>query len=267
MSGRLANRVAIITGAGRGIGRATALLFAAEGAKVVVATRTPEPGAEVAAAIREAGGEAYLHALDMGDRESVRALVARAAETWGRLDIVLHNAAHIPFGAIGALPDAELDKVFDVGLKACFWLAGDALPHLRQSPCARILITSSLAGNSRNFVNLVHYGALKAGVNGFIKGAALELARQGINVAGIEPGQILGHAMRQSASDEALAAMASVIPIPRQGLPEEIAAGFLYLASDDARYITGQTIAIDGGLSVGRLDNLKFDRLKSEDLA
>jgi 3-oxoacyl-[acyl-carrier protein] reductase len=259
--GKLEGRVAIVTGAGRGIGKATAELFAREGAKVVVATRTPAPGEETVDAIRSAGGEAYLHSVDMGLRDDVRALVARAVETWGRLDIVLHNAAHIPFGAIGELPDEELDKVFDVGLKACFWITADALPHLEKSDHARVLITSSLAGNSRNFVNLVHYGALKAGVNGFIRGAALELARKGVNVAGIEPGQILGHAMRQSASDQALAAMASVIPIPRQGEPEEIAHGFLYLASYEARYITGQTITIDGGLSVGRLDNLKFDRL------
>ena len=259
--GKLDGRVAIVTGAGRGIGKATAELFAREGARVVVATRSPDPGEETVAAIMEAGGCAYLHELDMGRRQDVRALVARAVETWGKLDIVLHNAAHIPFGAIGQLPDTELDKVFDVGLKACFWIAADALPHLEKSDCARLLITSSLAGTKRNFVNLVHYGALKAGVNGFIRGAALELARKGITVNGIEPGQILGHAMRQSASDEALAEMAEVIPIPRQGMPEEIAHGFLYLASDEARYVTGQLLTIDGGLSVGRLDNLKFDRL------
>ncbi|WP_404478160.1 SDR family NAD(P)-dependent oxidoreductase [Novosphingobium sp. BL-52-GroH] len=259
--GKLDGRVAIVTGGGRGIGRATAELFAREGACVVVATRSEAPGAETVAAIRSAGGEACLDVVDMGQRRDVAAMVERAVTTYGGLDIVLHNAAYIPFGAIGELADADLDKVFDVGLKACFWLAADALPHLEKSSHARILITSSLAGTRRNFVNLVHYGALKAGVNGFIRGAALELARKGINVAGIEPGLVLGHALRESASDEALDAMASVIPIPRVGMPAEIAQGFLYLASDEARYITGQTIAIDGGISVGRLDNLKFDRL------
>jgi 3-oxoacyl-[acyl-carrier protein] reductase len=257
--GKLNGRVAIVTGAGRGIGRATAELFAREGAKIVVATRSAAPGEETVEAIRAAGGDALLVTLDVGERAAVRDLIARTVAHYGRLDIVLHNAAYIPFGAIGTLSDADLDKVFDVGLKACFWLAADALPHLEISDCARILITSSLAGNSRNFVNLVHYGALKAGVNGFIRGAALELARKGINVAGIEPGLILGHALQTTASAAALAEMASMIPIPRVGDPIEIAYGFLYLASDEARYITGQTIAIDGGTSIGRLDSLRYD--------
>jgi 3-oxoacyl-[acyl-carrier protein] reductase len=253
--------VAIITGAGRGIGRATAELFAAEGAKVVIATRTAEPGQETLDGILASGGEGMLVTLDVGDRGAVRALVETTGQHYGRIDIVLHNAAYIPFGAIGELPDADLDKVFDVGLKACFWLAADALPWLEKSPCARILVTSSLAGTRRHFPNLVHYCALKAGVNGFIRGAALELARKGINVSGIEPGLVLGHALQMSASEEALESMASVIPIPRVGQPIEIAYGFLYLASDEARYITGETIAIDGGISVGRIDSLKFDRL------
>lgn len=257
--GRLASRIAIVTGGGRGIGRATCELFAREGARVVVATRTAAPGQETVDAIRAAGGEAMLHVLDVGEREAVRGLVAATVEAWGGIDIVLHNAAYIPFGAIGTLPDEDLDKVFDVGLKACFWLAADALPYLEKSDCARLLVTSSLAGTRRNFVNLVHYGALKAGVNGFVRGAALELARKGITVNAIEPGLILGHALREAASDDALHEMASVIPIPRVGNPDEIAQGFLWLASDAAGYVTGETIAIDGGISVGRFDSLKHD--------
>jgi 3-oxoacyl-[acyl-carrier protein] reductase len=213
-------------------------------------------------AILRAGGEARLHVVDMGDREEVRGLVAATVAAFGGLDIALHNAAYIPFGAIGTLPDTELDKVFDVGLKACFWLAADALPHLEKSAHARLLVTSSLAGSRRNFANLVHYGALKSGVNGFVRGAALELARKGITVNAIEPGLVLGHALREAATDEALAEMASVIPIPRVGTTEDIAEGFLYLASDAARYVTGETIAIDGGISIGRLDSLKHDPAK-----
>lgn len=261
-TGKLAGRVAIVTGGGRGIGKATAQAFAGEGAKVVIATRSAAPGEEVVAAIRSAGGEALLIACDIGTHDASRMVVAKSIEAFGRLDIVLHNAAYIPFGNIGALSDEDLDKVLDVGLKACFWLTGDALPHLRQSPAARILVTSSLAGNRRFFPNLVHYCALKAGVNGFIKAAALELARDGITVNGVEPGLILGHALQQSASREVLDERASVIPIPRIGTPEEIAEAFLYLASDAARYVTGITIPVDGGISLGQVQPLRFDRLE-----
>jgi 3-oxoacyl-[acyl-carrier protein] reductase len=216
----LDGRVALITGGGRGIGRATAKVFARHGAKVVIATRSAAPGEEVAADIRRAGGEALVIATDIGSHAASRDVVARAIAWAGRLDIVLHNAAYIPFGAVGALSDDDLAKTFDVGLKACFWLMGDALPHLEKSPAGRVLITSSLAGNTRFFPQLVHYCALKAGVTGFIKAAALEVARKGITVNGVEPGLILGHALQQTASPETIARRASVFPIPRVGQPE-----------------------------------------------
>lgn len=259
--GRLQDRVAIITGGGRGIGRATALLYAKEGAKIVIATRTAAPGEEVAEEIRALGSEALVIGCDIGSHDASREVVAKTIERFGRLDIVLHNAAYIPFGKIEDLSDDDLDKTLDVGLKACFWLTADALPHLRRSPAARVLITSSLAGNRRFFPNLVHYCALKAGVNGFIKAAALELARQGITVNGVEPGLVLGHALEQSTSPEVLAERAAVIPIPRVGQPEEIAAAFLYLAADEARYVTGITIPVDGGISLGQVQPLKFDKI------
>jgi 3-oxoacyl-[acyl-carrier protein] reductase len=258
--GKLDGRVAIITGGGRGIGAATSELFASEGARIVVATRTAAPGQAVVDRIRAMGGDAHLVTMDAGDRSAVRALIDETVRVYGKIDIVLHNAAYIPFGAIGELSDEDLDKVFDVGLKACFWLAADALPYLEDSPHARFLVTSSLAGTTRHFPNLVHYCSFKAGVGGFIRAAALEFARKGINVSGVEPGLILGHALQENASREAIDQMSSVIPIPRVGRPIEIAHGFLYLASDEAAYITGQTIAIDGGISAGRLDSLKFDK-------
>lgn len=261
MNGKLENRVAIITGGGRGIGRASALLFAREGARVVVATRTAEPGEEVVKLIEEQGGEAMLVTLDVGGREDVRELVARTVERFGRIDVVLHNAAYIVHAPLGSLPDDKLDKVFDVGLKAAFWLMSDALPWLEQSPAGRFLVTSSLAGNRRSYVNQVHYGALKAGVNGFIRGAGLELARKGITVNGIEPGLTQTHALETVATDEAIARMAAKIPIPRPGEPLEMAHGLLFLASDEAAYITGQTIVIDGGTTLGDPGGLAIDRV------
>lgn len=259
--GKLDGRVAIITGGGRGIGRATAELFAREGAKVAIATRTAAPGADVVAGIRSRGGDALLIEADIGSHAASRDVVAKTVAHYGRLDIVLHKAAYIPMGFVGELSDQDLDKTFDVGLKACFWLMGDALPHLEKSPAARMLVTSSLAGNTRFFAKLVHYCALKAGVTGFVKAAALEVARKGITVNGVEPGLILGHALQQSATPEAIAEKASHFPIPRVGQPHEIAEAFLYLASDATKYITGVTIQVDGGLSLGEVEPLKFDKL------
>jgi len=259
MSGKLEGRVAIVTGGGRGIGRATAELFAAEGARVVVATRTAAPGEATVAAITKAGGEATLFVVDIGSREAVRDLVIRTIERYGALDIVLHNAAYIPYGKLGRLTDAELDKTFDVGLKAAFWLAADALPHLMASRAARILVTSSVAGNREVTPGLVHYGAMKAGLNGFIRGAALELAPRRITVNGIEPGLTMTHSLQVAAKPDQIRQMEAGIPLGRAAEPREIATAFLYLASDEAAYITGQTLVIDGGSMLGKPAGLPID--------
>jgi len=257
--GKLDGRVAIVTGGGRGIGRATALLFAREGAKVVVATRTPEPGQAVVDEITAAGGEAMLVALDMGRREDVRAMVAAAAKAYGRIDIVLHNAAYLEAYPLADMPDEALDAMFDVGVKACFWLTKDALPWLEKSPAARILVTSSIAGNRKSLPTRVAYGSAKMAVTGFVRGAALELARKGVTVNAVEPGLTRTHALESSATEDQIAAMGSAIPIPRPGRPEEIAAAFLYFASDDAAYATGQTLCVDGGSTLGDVAGLPID--------
>jgi len=256
--GKLDGRVAIITGAGRGIGRATAELFAREGARVVLATRSCGPGEAALETIRSSGGQALLVTLDVGERAAVKDLVQQSVAQFGRLDIVVHNAAHMPFGALGALDERELDKCLDVGLKAAFWLTRDALPHLKKSPCARLLLTSSIVGNHRSYPGLVHHGVVKAGFNAFIRGAALELSRKGITVNGIEPAGIRT-TYHENLSDDALAQMAANVPAARLGEASEIAQGFLYLASDEASYITGQTIVIDGGATLGGVNGLSSD--------
>ena len=259
--GRLQDRIAIVTGAGQGIGRATAELFAAEGAKVVVATLSPEPGRDTVEAIRAAGGEARLVTLDMGDRAAVKALVAEAAQAYGGLDIVVHNAAYIPFAALDALSDEDLDRTFDVGVKACFWLARDALAYLKLSRAGRMLVTSSIAGLTTAIPGLSHYSAVKSAVNGFVRGAGLEFARHGITVNAVAPGLTNSASLQRTASPGAVKAMAGRIPLGRPAKCVEQAHGFLYLASDEAAYVTGTVLTIDGGSLLGRPEGLGLDQV------
>lgn len=258
--GKLEGRVAIITGSGRGIGRATAELFAREGAKVVVATLSPEPGEETVAAIKAAGGDALMVQIDVGNREAVRALVAKTVETYGQLDIVVHNAAYIPHGMIEELTDKQIDKAFDVGVKAAVWLTADALPHLLKSKAARVIVTSSIAAH-QSHVGLSIYSALKAGLNGFVRGAALELARRGVTVNAVAPGLTMGHHLQVSASPAVIAKLADRVAIGRAADPIDQAQGFLYLASDEARHVTGHVLTIDGGESLGDPHGLGLDQL------
>jgi 3-oxoacyl-[acyl-carrier protein] reductase len=256
---KLDGRVAIVTGGGRGIGKATAMLFAREGAKVVVATRTAAPGQEVVDAIKAEGGEAMLVAVDMGRRPEVEAMVQEAAAAYGRIDIVLHNAAYLMPAPLSDTPDDVLDAMFDVGVKACFWMTQAALPWLEKSPAGRILVTSSIAGNRKSLPTRVAYGSAKMAVTGFVRGAALELARQGITVNAVEPGLTRTHSLESVASDDQIKAMSAGLPIQRPGKPEEIAAAFLYLASDEAAYTTGQTLCVDGGSTLGEVAGLAID--------
>jgi 3-oxoacyl-[acyl-carrier protein] reductase len=258
MMGKLDGRVAIVTGGGRGIGAATCELFAAEGAKIVIGGRSEAPMKEVTDGIIARGGEATYIQTDVADREDIRGLVKHAADTFGAIDIVVHNAAHVSHGGLAELSEEDLDASFKAGVYAAFWLTRDALPYLEKSEAGRILITSSTAGLTQAHIGLPHYSAVKSAVNGFVRGAALELARKGITVNAVAPGMTLAHRIQTNATPEQLEKMASGIPIPRPAMPIEQAEGFLYLASDDAAYVTGHVLAIDGGSMLGKITGL-FD--------
>src|ERR1700683_1364733 len=243
----LSGKVAIVTGAGQGIGEGIARVFAKAGAKVVLATRSQANGQAVTDSIVKRGGVATMNQTDIGRRSEVKRVVAQTVERFGRLDIVIHNAAVYPVIPIEALSDEDLDRTLAVNLKAGFWLIQEALPHLRKQGGGRFLFTSSVTGPNVAMPGTAHYAASKGGMNGLIRTAALEYARQNITVNGVEPGYILTPAMEALGGPEALTQMASQIPLGKLGNPVDIANAMLFLASDAAAYITGQTIVVDGG--------------------
>jgi len=177
----------------------------------------------------------------------VKRVVSETVDRFGRLDIVVHNAGIYPILSIERLSDADLDRTLSVNLKAGFWFIQAALPHLRKQGGGRFLFTSSVTGPNVAMPETAHYAASKNGINGLIRTAALEYARENITVNGVEPGYILTPAMDALGGPEVLAEMAKQIPIGKLGLPVDVANAMLFLASDAAAYITGQTIVVDGG--------------------
>jgi 3-oxoacyl-[acyl-carrier protein] reductase len=245
--GRLAGKVALVTGGGQGIGRGIVQVFAAEGAKVMIATRTAKHGEETARLVREAGGTAALTTADIGSKEQAEQVVAETVRTFGHIDILVHNAASFLGGPVERYSEDDLETVLAVNLKACFRLSAACIPHFRKRGAGRLLFTSSVTGPRVAMPNTSYYAASKGGINAFIRTAAVELARERITVNGIEPGYIRTSAMELLASEEGMAEMAKYIPMGYIGHPNDIAYAMLYLASDEAGYVTGQTLCIDGG--------------------
>lgn len=244
---RLADKVAIVTGAGKGIGSAIAQVFAAEGAMVVVATRSEAPGQETVDAIRENGGQAVLMQIDMAERGAVFAMVDDIAARFGRVDIVVHNAAVMGRHSVTDRDDTVLDAMMTVNVKACFWLSAAAVPHMRRQGGGRLLVTSSVTGPRVTMPGSSAYSASKGAVNGFIKAAAMELAADGITVNGVEPGYIDTPGLSRMKARYGAERIAHFIPVGRMGTGEDVAHAMLYLASDEAAFVTGQTIIVDGG--------------------
>jgi 3-oxoacyl-[acyl-carrier protein] reductase len=244
---RLKGKVAIVTGSGQGIGQAIARVFAAEGAKVVIATRTPAHGEATLKLIRDAGHEATHITTDIGDAQQAAGVVDKTIKHYGRLDILVHNAASFLGGPVESYSEEDLETVLSVNLKACFRLSKACIPHLRKQGGGRLLFTSSVTGPRVAMPGTSYYAASKGGMNAFIRTAAIELARDAITVNGVEPGYIKTPAMDLLADAEGQKQMAKYVPLGYIGAPNDIAYAMLYLASDEARYVTGAVLAVDGG--------------------
>lgn len=251
MATGLKGRRAIVTGAGRGIGSAIALRLACDGAKVAVVTRGESAGRETVATIIAAGGDAELFGADLSTQTSTETVVHEVVDHFGGLDILVHNAADTAAAPIGEISGEFLDRVISLNLKAAFWLAEAALPALRESKAARLLFVSSITGVRNAQIPFSAYGTTKAALNGFIRMAGAELGPQGIRVNGVEPGATLTDSLQEHMGDAGVTALASTMPLRQITRPQDVAAAIGFLASDDAASITGQTIVVDAGQSLG----------------
>ncbi|HNP35949.1 MAG TPA: SDR family oxidoreductase [Woeseiaceae bacterium] len=247
MIGDLGDKIAIVTGGGQGIGAGIAERFARAGAKIMIATRTAKHGAACVARIEQAGGTAKLCAIDIGTAENAALVVAETISAFGGVDIMVHNAASFLGGPVESYSEQDLETVLSVNLKACFRLSAACIPEFRKRGGGRLLFTSSVTGPKVAMPGTAYYAASKGGMNAFIRTAAIELARENITVNGVEPGFIRTAAMEILADEQGMAQMAKYIPMGYLGEPADIAGAMLYLASDEARYVTGQTICVDGG--------------------
>ncbi|UUP17023.1 SDR family oxidoreductase [Nitratireductor thuwali] len=242
----LSGWIALVTGGGRGIGAAIATCFAEAGARVVIANRTPEPAEELADALRERGLSARTAAWPGTARSAVREMVDGIAVEEGGLNILVHNAGGCPWASVEELDEAKLAEALDINLQAFVWLTQAAIPHMKHNGFGRLLVTSSVSSRVA-MGGGAHYSAAKAGVNAFVRGAAFELARDGITVNGVEPGFIAKPGRGTLSTPEKQAAISRYIPMGHMGEADDIAHAMLYLASPEAKYITGQTIVVDGG--------------------
>ena len=241
MTGKLQHKTALITGAGRGIGRAIAERFAGEGARVAVADIDPNAASATAAAI---GSDALGLAMDVSSKAAVLASTAQVLDQFGQLDILVNNAGYLVYTTFESCSEENWDRIVDVNMKGPFLCAQAVIPHMKARRQGTIINMTSLAAKTGGLAAGPPYAAAKAGVHTLTIGLARALAPDQIRVNAIAPG-VIDTAMTAAPEHDQLKAS---IPLGRSGQPEDVANCALFLASDDARHITGETIDVNGGL-------------------
>jgi len=242
----IAGRSVIVTGASKGIGKGIATIFCRNGGKVFVVSRNLAEAEACAEALRRESGTARGYAADVTSLEDMQRLADAAAAAHGGIDILCANAGMFPQAKIEDLSAEDWDRVMATNLKGTFLAVKACLSHLKKSDQGRVVLTSSITGPITGYPGWSHYGATKAGQLGFMRTAAIELARHGITINAILPGNILTEALT-ALGPEYLRSMAASIPLKRLGTVEDIGYAALFFASKEAAYITGQTIVVDGG--------------------
>ncbi|HTR78294.1 MAG TPA: SDR family oxidoreductase [Gemmatimonadaceae bacterium] len=242
----LDGRVAVVTGAAQGIGRGIADVLAAEGARVAVADIDLSAASAAADAISQSGAEAFAVAVDVVDRGSVDEMARTVLERWDRIDILAANAGIYPVRSLEEMTDADWDRVMDVNVKGAVHAIQACVPSMRAQGYGRVVLTSSITGAIVGAPNLSHYAASKAAMLGLMRSAALEFVKAGITVNAVQPGNVATEGIL-GFGPEFIAEMVKSVPAGRLAEPAEIGWAVRFLASEEAGYITGQTIVIDGG--------------------
>ncbi|MFD0862411.1 3-oxoacyl-ACP reductase FabG [Sungkyunkwania multivorans] len=243
---RLENKVAIITGGARGIGKAVAELFAKEGAKVIIWDLLPE-GIETAEGIKKLGGEAEFTSISVTDRAAIETEAARIHSKFGKIDILINNAGITKDRTLHKMSDEEWDAVIDVNLKGVFLCTQIVSKYMKEAGYGRIVSAASNVGLRGNF-GQTNYSATKAGVIAMSKTWTMELGKYGITANALAPGFTLTE-MTEQIPKERLDGIKSQIPLQKAASPMDIAYGYLYLASDEASFVSGICLTIDGGIS------------------
>ena len=245
---RLQDKVAIITGAGRGIGQATAVKFANEGAKVVVCDLHPESVEETVALCKETRGDAFGYVADVRDVQSLRNMVDATVKKWGRVDCLVNNAGIVADAQIKNMTEDQFDRVIEINLKGVYSCTKAVVDTMLKQQSGVILNASSIVGLYGNF-GQTNYAASKFGVIGMMKTWARELGRKGIRANAVCPG-FIATSILSTIPEKVLRALEEKVPMGRLGKPEEVASTFAFLASDEASYINGAVIEVSGGLVI-----------------
>jgi NAD(P)-dependent dehydrogenase (short-subunit alcohol dehydrogenase family) len=243
---RLKDRVALVTGGASGIGKATAELFAREGARVTVADYSAD-GRDTVQAIKNAGGEAIFVPVDVSDSGQVAKMVEAALQAYGRIDILFNGAGVLYYGTVLETDEQAWNRVISINLTGTYLCCRAVLPHMIRQGSGSIINVASTVGAHDACANAVAYVTSKGGVTLFTKAMAIDHAKQGVRVNALVPGATDTPMIRKALTPEALEALAASHPIGRLGRPEELAKAVLFLASDDASFVTGTAMYVDGG--------------------
>lgn len=240
------NQVVLVTGASKGIGKGIARVFAQEGATVILSARNETDLANTCTELKEYGANVFYYPCDVSQRQDVDQLVAYVEQKHGSLDVVCHNAGIYPEARLENMSLSEWQHVIDTNLTGTFNVVQACIPTMKAQNRGKIVITSSISGPITGLPSLSHYTASKGGIEGFVKTASIELAKYNIQVNTVQPGNILTEGLMEL-GENYLSQMTRAIPAGKLGKPEDIGYAALFLASQGANFITGQSLVVDGG--------------------